>query len=169
MRDGDDPQDEGTEDIHYLVDRLAELVGTSRRLPFSGRVMVDENEFLDLIDQLRETVPQEIRQAQRVIKERERVVGDAQEEAAKILQTARQRAEYFVSEQGILNDAKQKSEELLRQAEETRKRSMGEVDVYALLQFGRVEEAMREGLEIIEEAMRETVALIEEARSRVVP
>ncbi|CAA9537857.1 MAG: hypothetical protein AVDCRST_MAG49-499 [uncultured Thermomicrobiales bacterium] len=178
MRDGEEPQGQGPDqavdddpavDIHYLVDRLLELVGTSKRFPFSGRVLVDENEFFDLIEQLRDTVPQEIRQAQRVIKERERIIGDAQEEAAKILQTARQRAEYFVSEQGILNEAKQKSEEVLRQAEEARKRNMGEVDLHALKQFGVVEDAMREGLAIIENAMRDTVELMEEAKSRVAP
>jgi vacuolar-type H+-ATPase subunit H len=165
--DGDEPIDDGTVDILYLVDRLEELVGIGKRVPFSGRVMVEEEQFLALVDQLRIAVPNEIKQAQRVIKERERIISESQEEAAKILETARKRAEYFVSEQGILNEARQQSEELLRQVEERRNRSKSEIDDFALQQFNKLEEAMREGLEIIDNAVRETVATLERAKDAI--
>jgi hypothetical protein len=167
MHPDDDLPDDGTVDILYLVDRLEELVGIGKRVPFSGRVMVEEDQFLALVDQLRIAVPNEIKQAQRVIRERERVIAEAQDEAQKILETARSRAEYFISEQGILNEARQQGEEILRQVEERRKRSKGEIDVYALQQFTKVEEAMREGLEIIDSAVRETVATIERAKTAI--
>jgi vacuolar-type H+-ATPase subunit H len=167
MHDGDEPIDDGTVDILYLVDRLEELVGIGKRVPFSGRVMVEEEQFLALVDQLRIAVPNEIKQAQRVIKERERIISESQEEAAKILETARKRAEYFVSEQGILNEARQQSEELLRQVEERRNRSKSEIDDFALQQFNKLEEAMREGLEIIDNAVRETVATLERAKQAI--
>lgn len=163
MHDGDEPQDDGTVDILYLVDRLEELVGIGKRVPFSGRVMVEEEEFLALVDQLRVAVPNEIKQARRIIKERERIVGEAQAEAAKILEAARQRSEYFVSDQGILNEAKQRGEEILRQTEEQIKRSMGEIDVYALKQFGQVEEALRQTQQVVEHAM----AVIDDAKGHV--
>jgi hypothetical protein len=167
MQEGGEPHDDGTVDILYLVDRLEELVGMGKRVPFSGRVMVEEEEFLVLVDQLRVAVPNEIKQAQRVIKERERIIAEAQEEATKILDTARKRAEYYVSEQGILNEARQQGEEVLRQAEELRKRTMGELDVYALQQFNKVEDALREGLRIIDQAMRDTVATIDRAKTHI--
>jgi cell division septum initiation protein DivIVA len=167
MHDGDEPIDDGTVDILYLVDRLEELVGIGKRVPFSGRVMVEEEQFLALVDQLRIAVPNEIKQAQRIIKERERIISESQEEAAKILETARKRAEYFVSEQGILNEARQQSEELLRQVEERRNRSKSEIDDFALQQFSKLEEAMREGLEIIDNAVRETVATLERAKDAI--
>src|SRR5215217_9081833 len=131
-------QQSGAADILYLVDRLEELVSMGKRVPLSSRVMVEEEEFLALVDQLRVAVPNEIKQAQRVIKERERIIGESQEEAAKILETARKRAEYFVSEQGILNEARQQSEELLRQVEERRNRSKSEIDDFALQQFSKL-------------------------------
>jgi hypothetical protein len=174
MHEGGEPQvpaapegPDGTVDILYLVDRLEELVGIGKRVPFSGRVMVEEEEFLALVDQLRVAVPSEIRQAQRIIKERERIVGEAQEEAAKILETARLRAEYIVSQQGVLNEARQKSEQLLKQVEAEHKRSLGEIDVYALRQFGLVEEAMRRGLEIVRQALEDAAADLNEAKEQV--
>lgn len=158
---------DGTIDILYLVDRLEELVGIGKRVPFSGRVMVEEEEFLALVDQLRVAVPHEIKQAQRIIKEREQIVGTAQEEASAILTQARDRAEYIISQQGVLNEARQKGEELLQQVVAERKRSLGEIDVYALKQFGIVEEAMREGLGIIQQAMDDAVAGLNDAKNQV--
>lgn len=158
---------DGTVDILYLVDRLEELVGIGKRVPFSGRVMVEEEEFLALVDQLRVTVPNEIKQAQRVIKEREAIVGRAQEEAAKILEVARQQSEYIVSEQGVLNEARQRGEELLREVEAHHKDSMGQIDAYAMQQFGKVEEALQDGLNIIMEAIRETASAVEQAKRHV--
>lgn len=167
MYDDDDPNEDGTVDILYLVDRLEELVGVGKRVPFSGRVMVEEEQFLALVDQLRIAVPNEIKQAQRVIRERERIIAEAQEEAARILDAAKKRAEYFVSQEGILNEARQQAEAILAQAEEKRKRALGEIDVYAIDQFNQVEDALREGLAIIDRAVRETVAALNDARDNV--
>jgi hypothetical protein len=167
MYDDGDPTDDGTVDILYLVDRLEELVGVGKRVPFSGRVMVEEEQFLALIDQLRIAVPNEIKQAQRVIRERERIVADAQETAARIIDAAQKKAEYALSHDGLLNEARQQSEQILALAEEKRKRSLGEIDVYAIDQFNKIEDALREGLAIIDQAVRETVASLNEARDNV--
>ncbi|MGI8644403.1 MAG: hypothetical protein ACR2LS_09845, partial [Thermomicrobiales bacterium] len=90
----------------------------------------------------------------------------SQEEATKILKTARDRAEYMVSQQGILNEARQQGEEMLRQAEERRKREVGELDLFTLDRLTVIEEAMRQGMGVIEDAMRETVAIMDEAKER---
>jgi hypothetical protein len=167
MYDDPDLNEDGTVDILYLVDRLEELVGVGKRVPFSGRVMVEEEQFLALVDQLRIAVPNEIKQAQRVIREREHIIAGAQDEASRILDAAKKRAEYFVSQEGILNEARQQGESILVQAEEKRKRALGEIDVYAIDQFNMVEDALREGLAIIDRAVRETVAALNDARDNV--
>ena len=167
MYDDGEPNDDGTVDILYLVDRLEELVGIGKRVPFSGRVMVEEEQFLTLVDQLRIAVPNEIKQAQRVIREREHIIAEAQEEAARILDAARKRAEYYVSQEGILNEARQQAEEILRTADEKRKRALGEIDVYAVDQFNKVEDALREGMALIDRAVRETAESLNQARDAV--
>lgn len=162
-----DEQADGAADILYLVDRLEELVGVGKRVPFSTRVMVEEEEFLAIVDQLRATVPNDVRQAQRIIREREAVIAGAQAEAAKILEVARQQAEYIVSQQGVLNEARQRGEELLRQVEQEHRRSLGQIDQYALQQFTRVEDAVQQGLQIIMDAVRETTAEMESAKRHI--
>lgn len=154
-------------DVFYVLDRLEELVGEATKVPLSGRVMVDSDEFLDLIEQLRITLPDEIRQAQRVIREREKIVSEAQTEAGRVMEAAKKRAEYFISEKGLLNEASQLSEDLLRRAEEQRKSDLGEIDIYAMQQFNNIEAALREGLQIIDAAVQQTVAGLQNAKNQV--
>jgi vacuolar-type H+-ATPase subunit H len=160
-------REEEPDDVLVLLDRLEELVGLGRRMPFSTRVMVEEEEFLSLLDQIRAAVPREIRQAQRVVEERSDIIIGAQHEAAKILDLARNQAEYLVSEQGILNEARQRGEDILRQVEQERRRSMGQIDEYALQQLGQVEEAVQDGLNLVMEALRTASASLEQAKRHV--
>lgn len=163
------PQDQqhGTADILYLVDRLEELVGVGKRVPFSGRVMVEEEEFLALVDQLRVAIPNEIKQAQRVIKERERIIGEAQDEAAQIVASAKDRTELLVSQHGIMLEARKRSEDVLRLADEKRQRTQGEVDYFLLEQFQLIEDAIRRGMAVMEEAAEQTLDTILQARDLV--
>lgn len=160
-------QSDGAADILYLVDQLEELVGIGKRVPFSSRVMVEEEDFLALVDQLRAALPNEITQAQRVIKERERVIGEAQDEANRIIQTAHERAEMLVSQSAILGEARQRAEEILRQAEEDQQRTRGEVDVFILEQIQLVEDAVRRGMAVMEDAVEQTLETVENAKDAV--
>ena len=167
MYEDGDPNEDGTVDILYLVDRLEELVGVGKRVPFSGRVMVEEEQFLALVDQLRIAVPREIKQAQRVIREREIIIAEAQNDASRILDAAKKKAEYIVSNEGLLNEARQQSELILQTSEENRKRAFGEIDFYAIDQFNLVEDALADGLALIDKAVRETVQALNIARDNV--
>src|SRR5215217_4846509 len=139
-------QQSGAADILYLVDRLEELVS------MGSRVMVEEEEFLALVDQLRVAVPNEIKQAQRVIKERERIIGEAQDEAREIVKAAQDRTEILVSQHGVLAEARVRGEEILRRAEEERQRTRGEMDLYFMEQIQLVEDAIRRGMAVMADA-----------------
>jgi hypothetical protein len=136
-------------------------------MPFGNRVIIEEDEFLGLVDQIRAAVPREIRQAQRVVEERSDIITGAQQEAAKILDHARTQAEYIISEQGVMNEARQRGEEYLRQVEMEQRRSIGQIDDYALQQIGRVEEAIQDGLNLVMDALREASANLEQAKRHV--
>lgn len=139
-------------DILSFIDRLEDLVGNGTRVPLSNRIMVDEEEFLAAIDQLRVSLPQEIKQARRVVQERAKILSDAQAEAERIVSIAKERAEYLMNEQGLVNESKARSEEILRQAKDSAKRSMGQVDVYALQILTQLEEILEQDLQQIKHA-----------------
>jgi hypothetical protein len=166
LYEADVPEEE-PDDVLILLDRLEELVGVSRRMPFGNRVIIEEDEFLGLVDQIRAAVPREIRQAQRVVEERSDIITGAQQEAAKILDHARTQAEYIISEQGVMNEARQRGEDYLRQVEMEQRRSIGQIDDYALQQIGRVEEAIQDGLNLVMDALREASSNLEQAKRHV--
>ena len=169
MRDGAEPpaNDEEAADILYYIERLEEVVAAGKRVPFSNRVMVDEAEFLAIVDQLRETVPTEIRRAQRVIMEREAIIGKAQQDASHILETARQTADYIVSQQGVLNEARQRGEELLLKIEEKHQLSVGEINQFALEQFSDAEQVIEDTMAVLIETLRSAIAKLEAAKRQV--
>ena len=137
--------DDGPMDLAHLVAHLVELLDSAKKVPFSNRVMFEEPEVRALAEALRLAVPSEIRQAQIVIHERETIIDQAQRDAESILASAREQAEYIVSQQGILEEARQRAEELLRQVDAEHKRSLRSIDEFALQQFSRVEESVQEG------------------------
>ena len=67
-------------DILHLIDRLEELFNESRAIPFTHNVVVDEEKMLDLIDQMRVAIPEEMKKAQQVLTQRDRILAQAQEE-----------------------------------------------------------------------------------------
>ena len=132
-------------DMGYLVDRLEALVNTGRRFPF-GRVLLDEQELLDIIDQMRISLPTEISQARRVIQEREHIISQAQQEAEKIVTMARDRAEYLLNDDGLLNEAKAHAEQVLVEARQESEMMRAEADNYAAEVLTHLEDVLDKNL-----------------------
>jgi hypothetical protein len=130
----------------------------------TGRVVVEVEEFLALIDQLRHAYPIEFSQARRVIQDRQRIILGAQAEAEKIVGAARDKAEYLISERGLTDEARQRSEHYLRDGRETSRRVMARIDEYARDRFDEVEKVIRVKLEEVEVVMRQQLTELEQAK-----
>jgi len=104
-------------DILHLVDRLEELFNESKPIWFTHSVIVDEDRMLDLIDQMRVTIPEEIKKSQQLLAQRDRILAQAQEEASRTIALAREKAEKIVAEDHISAAAKTKAEEIIAQAQ----------------------------------------------------
>lgn len=121
-----------TVDIQFLIDRLDGMMQQSRRSFIGGKVQVDEGEMQQIIDQMRASIPNEIKQARRVLQERENIIKSAQDEAEQIVTFARQQAEYLTSEHGLLQEAKARSEGVIREANDQRDMVINEARRFAL-------------------------------------
>jgi hypothetical protein len=151
-------------DINELVDQLESQVIRGTKIPGTGRVVVEVEEYLALIDQLRNAYPIEFSQARRVIQDRQRIILAAQAEAEKIVGAARDKAEYLISERGLTDEARQRSEHYLRDGRETSRRVMSKVDDYARGMFDDVETVIRVKLEEMESVMRQKLTELEQAK-----
>ncbi|HTK08081.1 MAG TPA: hypothetical protein VL485_12990 [Ktedonobacteraceae bacterium] len=105
-------------DILYLVDRLENLIASSRRMPLVNQIIVKESDILNVIDQMRTSVPDEIKQARRIIQEKERIFAQAQADAANITARAKEEAERTLNREGLLRMAEERSKEIIRHAQE---------------------------------------------------
>ena len=103
-------------DILHLVDRLEELFNQSRPIPLTHNVIVDEDRFLEIIDQMRISIPEEVKKAQQVAAQRDRILAQAQEEAARTIALAKQKGEEIVARDAIVQAAQARSEQILAQA-----------------------------------------------------
>ena len=105
-------------DILYLVDRLENLIAGSRRMPLVNQIIVKESEILSIIEQMRTTIPDEVKQSRRVIQEKERILAQAQAEATALLARAREEGARAVNREGLLKVAEERSQQLLQKTEE---------------------------------------------------
>lgn len=129
-------------EVEKLIDRLENLVNTAKRVPLSTMVMVDEQAFLDVIDQLRVAYPEEIRQARRVSQERDRMLAQAQTDADKLVQQAQRRADELVGESELVQAAEAKAEEV-RVAAEARANELRQwADHYVLQALSGLDEEL---------------------------
>jgi cell division septum initiation protein DivIVA len=119
-------------DVLQLIDRLEQLVSAGTRLPLSSRIMIDEQEFLDIVDQLRVTVPEEMKQARRFSQERDRVLQQAEEEAEKVINAAQERALLMLQDNEIVRLAQDDARRLLNEGEQYADEIKRGADVYAL-------------------------------------
>jgi F0F1-type ATP synthase membrane subunit b/b' len=145
-------------DIIFLVEKLEEKIASGRKLPLTGSVIVDQSDALDLIDQLRVTIPEEIRNAKRVNAEVERLLEQAREEAEQILARAQEQATYLIEERELTRQAEEMSDEIVRQAHAEGQEIRRGADDYAAevlvaleAEVMRTLKTIRHGLELLDE------------------
>lgn len=119
-------------DILHLVDRLEELFNESKSLPLSRKVLVDEERMLDLIDQMRLAIPEEIKNSQQIINQKERVIAQANEEARRTIDLAKEQAANLVERDAIVQKAESVGENIIQKAREETKSIKNEADEYAV-------------------------------------
>jgi vacuolar-type H+-ATPase subunit H len=167
-------------DILHLVDRLEELVAEARRMPIGQGIVVDRRRVLELVDQMRSSVPWEVRDAREIVNEKEAILEEARREADGIIgkaelevrdlleenslsQQAERQAAMIVERaeqraQQVLDQAHEQVQARLRQAEFAATNQMDEADRYALEMLRRLENQLnafsntiRAGIDALEE------------------
>jgi F0F1-type ATP synthase membrane subunit b/b' len=119
-------------DILHLVDRLEELFNESKSLWFTRSVIVDEERMLDIIDQMRVSIPEEIKKAQQLLAQRDRILAQAQEEANRTIALAKEKADQAASKDSIVQAAEVRSDQIVEQARVEAETTRREADDYVV-------------------------------------
>jgi len=126
-------------DILHLVDRLEELFNESRSIPFTHSVIVDEDRMLDITDQMRVSIPEEIKKSQQVTAQRDRILAQAQEEANRTLSLAREKGESLLERDSIVQSAQARADQIIAEGRAEADQVRAEADEYVLETLTRLE------------------------------
>ncbi len=118
------------------------LYNDSWQIPWTSNVMIDGDAYLDLIDQMRISIPEEVRQATRVQRERERIIAQAHEEAERIVALARDQATNLINEHDVLQAAEARSDTIIERARREADEIKADADEYVIEVLSELEEQL---------------------------
>ena len=144
-------------EILELIDKLEAMAGQSRRVPITGRAMIDADRLLELIDQMRLAVPRNVQEGQEVLERREQIINQTTLDARRIRATAEQDARHLVEDSEMVKIAKRRSEEIIAEAEAKAKRLLTAVETDAK---NRRAGANKYSLEALTELEEQTLAVL---------
>jgi hypothetical protein len=159
-------------DILHLVDRLEELFNESK--PFLGtrKILMDEDKLLDLIDQMRLAIPEEVKVAQQTNSQKDRILAQASEEASRTVNAAREKGIQLVERDNIVQSAKLRAEQIESQAKENATQIRKDADKYAMetlvnlqIKLERNLSEVKRGIQILEQEQKQKNASDDDLRT----
>jgi bifunctional DNA-binding transcriptional regulator/antitoxin component of YhaV-PrlF toxin-antitoxin module len=145
----------------FLVERLESLITNGRKLPGTKSVIIDRDSALGFIDELRVTIPEEVRAAKRINAEGERIVERAEEQAERIVARAQEQAAFLIDEQGLTQAAEEQARQLLAVAESDAGDTRRGADDYAISVLASLEDEVAKQLQ----AIKRGIELLDRRRS----
>lgn len=151
--------------ILQLVDQMSELLSEGREVPLSRYRMVDAEEFSQMLERMRISVPSSIRESERTLIERDNILAQARAEADKIIQDASDLAANMLSDNSLVVLAHQEAQRIIEDGHEVAHQRTGEADVYAT----QVLQDLHEKLLMISGQVENGVAVMIQNQQRYVP
>ena len=151
-------------DVLVLIDKLDDLVHNAKAVPLTDQVRIDREEIYDILDQMRATIPEEIKQARWIVKERQEMLAEAKREQDRLLQEAREQAVREASQTEIVKLAERQAQEIIDEARRSAREMRLEMEDWADGMLATLETnldkflvAVRRGRERLHERSQESV------------
>lgn len=154
-------------DIQHLVDRLEDLIDEGRHVPFSKFTLIDEEHALEIIDQMRISVPEQIEKAARLINQRDRLIAQANEEATRIVTLARERSDDLIQRDAIVQTAQNRASNIIEQARQEAEGIREDADSYVLEVLKELEAQLIRNLTVVRNGMSKIMEEREASRVRM--
>lgn len=140
-------------DAEHLIDVLYDMVNDAKNMPLSSdKCIIDRDAALDLLDELREALPAELKRAQDLIQAKEDYVNSAKREVDRMMQQAEYDAKSKVSDSEVLLAARERSREIIARAEDRSNEMYRVVNEYTEDALRRTEEAIQAALAEVKES-----------------
>jgi cell division septum initiation protein DivIVA len=142
----------------HVLDMLEQLmidIENARQVPLSNSVMVSQEEVLDYLARIQKELPEELRAARWMVREREAYIARTNETARGVIAEAKKRSDEMVSESYIVQEAVEEANTLVRNAESEARRIRLESEDFAERQLAEAEHVLGELLRYVREARAE--------------
>ncbi len=144
-----------------LIERLSELIREARSMPLSSSALVNRQEVLELVEQLRASLPSEITRARSILRDGQEVLERAGHEAQRVLERARQERERLLSKTEIVQAAAREADRLVAEAESTAKRIRAEAEAYVEGKLANFEVVLQKTLQAVERGRKRLAGSLE--------
>lgn len=104
-------------DILNLLERIEDIIEEASKFPLSNKVMIDKDEILEVINEIRLKLPDEINRASWVAKERQRILNEAQSEADELIEKVQDQQRYLIEDNEITKQAQKYANQIIQEAE----------------------------------------------------
>ncbi|MCL8209159.1 MAG: ATPase [Actinomycetia bacterium] len=122
-----------------LIGQAEDLVAEAKRVPLTGRAMIDADGLLALLDHMRRALPEDIRRARWIIEQRDRLLSEARAEAEQAVGDARAQVGRMTEESTIVREAEARAEQIIAQAQKTARDIRQGARAYADELLGKLE------------------------------
>jgi cell division septum initiation protein DivIVA len=146
-------------DILSLVDRLEALMREAKHVPLSNKLAMDEQALANLVDQMRLSIPEQVQEAEALLKERDAVLARAQDEAQRMLAEAKVR----IDEERMLREAEQEAEAILQEARDRAAAFEDDARLYVRETLGHLAEQLQSIQTVINNGLQQLAPAAEEA------
>lgn len=138
-----------------LLDKLEEIIDKAPEIPLTGRILVDSDELLELIEKIRNAVPEEVKRAEIVSTEKDRLILEGQQRAERIIAQAKEQAARMLKESEIYRQAQQEAKQILAEAHQRAQELIKGSEEYAFGVLSQLEETLNKTLKVVSRGQEE--------------
>jgi len=138
-------------DILELIDELEQEIEEAKKVPLSNKIVTEKERLLDYIDKIRSELPEELRQAKWIAREREKIIDEAKVEAMQMKEEARGKVLKMAQESEVVKEAKLQSEEIIAEAYKVAHEIKKGANKYADDVLASIENKLQRTLTIVED------------------
>jgi len=143
-------------DLAGRMQQLEEMVRDAKSMPLSSSALLNRDEVLEMLAEMQESLPEEIKQARWIVKDREELLGKARQDAERIVEQAREDQLRMARKEDIVHCAEEEADRIVAEAEQQAMDARAEAESYVDARLAQFEIALRR---ILEEAQSTTRAL----------
>jgi hypothetical protein len=157
-------------DLAGRLAQLEQIVRDAKSMPLSSSVLISRDEVLEMLHEMQESLPEEIKQARWVVKDREELLAKARAEGDRIIEQAREEQRRMAMKDAVATRAQEESARMLQEAEDTTSEMRREAEDYVDGKLAQFEIALRKILEDAQGTARslaKTLDQVEVGRDRL--